>query len=177
MRQKHKYARVRNTEAGFSILELLIASVVLLTGILSVVELVPFALQSNANIRLDTSATVIAQRELDQILNQPIQSTSFVDADGRTIDLGNPAQNNVIIGGPLITGTGTIDFSQAAVPGYNYTYADPNDGTGATYEVRWAVITSTNGGNPVSKRIILACWHRQSNQINLPLNIDTTVQK
>jgi len=156
---------------------MLIASVVLLVGIVSVVELVPYSLQSNKNNRQDTTATVIAERELDQILSQPIQNTSFTDADGRTVQLGDPTQNNVIVGGPVSAATGKIDFTQAAVTGYSYNYTDPNDGSGANYEVRWAVITTVNAGNPVSKRIIIACWRRQANQITLPVNIDTTVQK
>ncbi len=162
---------------GFSLLEMLIAMAVLLVGIVSVVELVPASLQSNQNNRQDTTATVVAQRELDQIVDQPIQNTSFVDADGRTINLGNPAQNNVLVGAPVITGTANIDFTQAAVAGYSFTYVDPNSAAGANYEVRWAIVTTTNAGAPVSKRIIMACWHRNSHQITLPVNIDTTVQK
>src|SRR5579872_130231 len=100
---------------GFSLLEMLIAMVVLLVGIVSVVQLVPAALQSNQNNRQDTTATVVAQRELDQILNQPIQNTSFTDADGRTIELGDPTQNNVVVGAPVISGTATIDFTKPAV--------------------------------------------------------------
>lgn len=167
----------RKSLRGFSLIEMLIAMAVLLVGIVSVVELVPASLQSNQNNRQDTTATVVAQRELDQIVDQPIQNTSFVDADGRTIDLGNPAQNNLVVGAPVIAGTANIDFTQAAVAGYNFTYVDPNSPAGANYEVRWAIVTTTNAGVPVSKRIIVACWHRNSHQITLPVNIDTTVQK
>ena len=156
---------------------MLIATVVLLVGIVSVVQLVPASLKSNKNNRQDTTATVVAQRELDQMLNQPIVNTTFVDADGRTIDLGNPAQNNLLVGAPVVAGTATIDFTQAVVAGYNFTYLDPNDGAGASYQVRWAVITTTNGGNPVSKRIIIGCWHQDPTQFTRPVNIDTTVQK
>lgn len=177
MRRKHQIAENKKKDSGFSILEMMIASVVLLVGILSVVQLVPFSLQTNRNSRQDTTATVIAQRELDQIVNQPINNTTFTDADGRSISLGDPTQNNVIVGGPVNIATGRIDFSQTAVTGYNYTYTDPNDGTGTRYQVRWAVITTTSGGNPVSKRIIIACWGKQSSQITVPVNIDTTVQK
>jgi prepilin-type N-terminal cleavage/methylation domain-containing protein len=162
---------------GFSLLEMLIAMAVLLVGIVSVVELVPASLQSNQNNRQDTTATVVAQRELDQILNQPIQNISFIDTDGRTIDLGDPTQNNVVVGAPVISGTASIDFTQPAVAGYNFTYVDPNNVASANYEVRWAIVTTTNAGSPVSKRIIIGCWHRNSRQLTLPVNIDTTVQK
>jgi prepilin-type N-terminal cleavage/methylation domain-containing protein len=162
---------------GFSLLEMLIAMVVLLVGIVSVVELVPASIQSNQNNRQDTTATVVAQRELDQILNQPIQNTSFTDADGRTIELGDPTQNNVVVGAPVISGTASIDFTKPAVAGYNFTYVDPNSLASANYEARWAIVTTTNAGSPVSKRIIIGCWHRNPRQFTLPVNIDTMVQK
>jgi prepilin-type N-terminal cleavage/methylation domain-containing protein len=177
MQTKLPISARHSSERGFSLLEMLIATVVLLVGIVSVVQLVPASLQSNKNNRQDTTATVVAQRELDQMLNQPIQNTTFIDSDGRTIDLGNPAQNNVLVGAPVLAGTATIDFSQALVPGYNFTYVDPNDGTGTHYRVRWAVITTTNAGNAVSKRILIGCWHQDPTQITRPVNIDTTVQK
>jgi prepilin-type N-terminal cleavage/methylation domain-containing protein len=177
MRTTSKTIGRQKSVRGFSLLEMLIAMALLLVGIVSVVQLVPASLQSNQNNRQDTTATVVAQRELDQILNQPIQNTSFTDDDGRTINLGDPSKNNVLVGAPVIAGTANIDFTQAVVAGYNFTYVDPNNLAGANYEVRWAIVTTTNAGAPVSKRIIMACWHRNSHQITVPVNIDTTVQK
>jgi len=177
MRLKFPISRRSSSERGFSLLEMLIATVVLLVGIVSVVQLVPASLQSNKNNRQDTTATVIAQRELDQILNQPIQNTSFTDSDGHIIDLGDPTQNNIVVGAPVITGTASIDFTQPAVAGYNFTYIDPSNQASANYEVRWAVITTSNAGNPVSKRIIIGSWHRDPRQFTQPVSIDTTVQK
>jgi len=70
-RQTPKQVKLRAEQAGFSILEMLIASAIMMVGIISVVQLVPASLQLNASNRLDTMATVIAQRELDQMLSQP----------------------------------------------------------------------------------------------------------
>jgi len=70
MRTISKTRGRQKSARGFSLLEMLIAVAVLLVGIVSVVQLVPASLQSNQNNRQDTTATVAAQRELDQILNQ-----------------------------------------------------------------------------------------------------------
>src|ERR1700730_919352 len=77
-------------QCGFSILEMLLASVIMMVGIISVVQLVPASLQLNVNNRLDTMATVIAQRELDQMISQPFDPTqpTFTDKDGHTVSLG-----------------------------------------------------------------------------------------
>src|ERR1700738_1770101 len=73
---------------GFSVLEMILASAILMVGIVSVVQLVPASLQSSVANRMDTMATVVAQRELDQMLSQPLNLLSFTDKDGNTISLG-----------------------------------------------------------------------------------------
>src|SRR6202047_2803987 len=80
--------RRRAGQSGFSVLEMLLASAILMVGIISVVQLVPASLQLNANNRLDTLATVIAQRELDQMLSQPLWLDAFRDEVKNIISLG-----------------------------------------------------------------------------------------
>src|ERR1700747_3758862 len=107
----------RAAEHGFSILEMLIASVILMFGIVGVVQLVPASLQLNANNRLDTLATVIAQRELDQMLAQPLNVNSFIDQAGYTISLGGAGSP----GAPVVmdsTGSVLINFGAAPVTGF-----------------------------------------------------------
>ncbi len=88
--QADRRFRMPRGQSGFSILEMLLASAVLMVGIVSVVQLVPASLQLNANNRLDTLATVIAQRELDQMLGQPLWVDTFLDEDKNIISLGGP---------------------------------------------------------------------------------------
>ena len=172
----------RAGQGGFSVLEMLIASVIMLVGIISVVQLVPASLQLNASNRLDTMATVIAQRELDQMLSQPLSLDSFVDKDGQTISLGGAGSP----GAPVVMqgATAQIDFTAAPVPGFfitNYVpgFSIPNyvDPSGASFELRWAVIPQVSGGKTISKRIIIGCRQTNASQPLLPINLDSWVQR
>ena len=166
-----KHARQR----GFSILEMLIASVILMIGIIGVVQLVPASLQLNASNRYDTLTTVIAQRELDQMLAQPIDTITFQDTSGSLVSLGGAGSPGapVIMQGPMAQ----IDFTAASVAGFSIPlYMDPNDPNfpnGATFELRWAVIPQVSGGRVISKRIILGCRQTNAAQPILPVNLDS----
>jgi len=70
----------------------------------------------------------------------------------------NPTQNNVVVGSPIATFYNqlVINFSTSPTANYSFTYQDPNDPFGLVYDVRWAVITTTNSNGLVtSKRFIL----------------------
>jgi len=164
-------------ESGFSILEMLIASAIMLVGIVAVVQLVPVSLQLSASTRLDTVATVIAQRELDQMLSQPLSVNAFTDKDGNIISLGGAGSP----GAPVVLdaqGAAQIDFTAGTVSGFVIpAYRDINDPNGATFELRWAVIPQVSGGRTISKRIIIGCRQTNANRPSLPINLDSWVQK
>ena len=171
---------VRGQESGFSILEMIIASAIMMVGIISVVQLVPVSLQLNASNRLDTLATVIAQRELDQMLSQPLGVNVFTDTDGRVISLGGAGSPGAAVGMDL-QGAPQIDFGAPTVPGFVIpAYQDPNDPNfpnGATFELRWAVIPQVSGGRIMSKRIVIGCRQTNANGPVLPVNLDSWVHK
>jgi len=176
----------KRRQRGFTLLELAIATLILMVGIVGVVQLVPASQQSNFKNRVDTTAMVFAQRELDQMINQPLTSATFTDADLRVVNLGSQTVTNTVFGGPVdpTVNPPTIDFTAAAVAGYNYTFQDPNDLTdteSATYQMRWAVISIVSGGQVVSKRFIVGCRRRggsgNASQVMLPAVVDTLVQK
>lgn len=176
----------KRRQRGFTLLELAIATLILMVGIVGVVQLVPASQQSNFKNRVDTTAMVFAQRELDQMINQPLTSGTFTDSDLRVVNLGSQTVTNTVFGGPVNAAVNppTIDFSVAAVAGYNYTFFDPNDladAASATYEMRWAVISIVTGGQVVSKRFIVGCRRvggtGNGNQVLLPAVVDTLVQK
>lgn len=173
------YSRRGSSLRGFSILEMVLASAILMVGILAVVQLVPVSMRTNMNNRLDTMATVIAQRELDQMLSQPVTVNSFLDKDGNQVNLagaGAPG-SPLAMDGP----TTVIDFSQDPVPGFsilNYTdLNDPNQASPARFELRWAVIPETNAGTVTGRRIIIGCRRTSTNQLLLPVNLDSSVEK
>jgi hypothetical protein len=149
-----------------------------MVGIISVVQLVPVSLQLNASNRLDTMATVIAQRELDQMLNQPLSVNAFLDQEGRTIRLGGLGSPGAQVVMDSQGQTAQIDFTAAPVAGFFIpAYVDPGNPSSATYEVRWAVIPQVSGGKTISRRIIIGCRQTNANQPLLPVNLDTWVQK
>src|ERR1700731_3821446 len=163
-------------QRGFTLMEVLVAAIVLLTGIVAVAQLVPVAVTANNNNRRDSSASVIAQRELAQFLQLPVTFPGpYTDALGNICNLGNPAQPGVTVGSPVvvIANRPTIDFAAATVANYNFTApVDPEDPYGAQYDVRWAVITGGNGIAASSRRFILGARQINTNNYVLPLTLD-----
>jgi len=172
-------ARHGRKQSGFSVLEMILASAILMVGIVSVVQLVPASLNSSVGNRLDTVATVVCQRELDQMLSQPLNVNSFQDDDHQTVSLGGTGSPGASV---LMSGQSVVvDFSPGTAPpaGFSVTYTDPNDLT-SSFELRWAVFPVINNGVVVSRRIIIGCRRTQSlgnAQLLLPVTLDSSVQK
>jgi len=169
----------KSKASGFSLIEVMVAMVLLLTGVVAIAELVPAAASTNNGNRSDSAALVLAQRELNQMLSQALASTTFVDALGNVCNLGTSATPNAVVGSPvlLINNAPAIDFSAGRVAGYNFTYADPNDPTGTSYDVRWAVITGAGGGTIGFKRYILGARQvgGNNNAFIRPVTLDAMV--
>ena len=167
-------------QIGFTLLEMVLACAVLMVGIAAVVQLVPASLKTSVNNRLDTMATVVAQRELDQMLTQPLTVTAFVDADNNPVSLGGAGAPgaNVVMDGQ----SATIDFSSplGSVPaGFSKLYVDLNDPSPnrASFELRWAVFSETNGATVISRRIIIGCRRANANTGVFPVTLDSSVEK
>jgi type II secretory pathway pseudopilin PulG len=169
----------RSSEGGFSLLEMMFATIILLIGLVAIAQLVPASILMNYRNRNDSTALVFAQRELDQMLDQPLGSISFTDSLLNTCSLGDPASPNVVQGSPVvaINNQALIDFTAAPVTNYSFTYPDPTDPNGSTYDVRWAVIISGNGASVSAKRIILGVRQQGGNGYFQPITLDTVVQK
>src|SRR5580704_16516153 len=180
---RRKSTRGRRNQRGFTLIEVLIAIVILLFGIVAVAQLVPASIGSNSANRNDSSALVFAQRQMDLFLSQPLLNTSYVEAiDTQTFtcNLGDPTQPNIVVGGPVAVFYNqlVIDFSASPVANYSFTYQDPNDPFGLVYDVRWAVITTTNAsGMPTSKRFIVGTRKQGGNGIYRPVTLDTILYK
>lgn len=163
--------------AGFTLLEMILACAVLMVGVAAVVQLVPASLKTSVNNRLDTMATAVAQRELDQMLSQPLTATAFTDSDGNAISLGGVGAPgaNVVMDGP----SAAIDFSSdpSSVPaGFSSLYVDlndPNDPNRVTFELRWAVFIQKSGAKVIGRRIIIGCRRANSNTGVFPVTLDS----
>jgi type II secretory pathway pseudopilin PulG len=180
---QRSFSKSRSAQEGFSILEMLLATVILLVGLIGVAQLVPATILLNYRNRTDSSALVFAQRELDQMLAQPLNPTtsppSFTDAEGNVCNLGDPTQPNKLVGTNVLSGLNNIpiiDFG-SSVSNYNFTYQDSTDPSGVTYDVRWAVIITGNGKTATSKRFILGIRQVGGNGYFKPITLDTMVGK
>lgn len=165
-------------QQGFTLIELMIAVVVLVVGVVSVAQLVPAAMFLNTHNRADSSSMVYAQREMDQFVNQPLTTTTFTDQQGNVCNLGGATVFNAVVGSPVTTVGGhvAIDFSGGQVGGYSYTYTDPTD-PNTTYDVRWAVINTGTANNVFSRRFILGVRKSGGNTPLLPVTLDATVSR
>ncbi len=174
----------RTRERGFSILEMMFATIILLVGLVAIAQLVPASILLNNRNRTDSSALVFAQRELDQFLDQPLSSSSFVDALQNTCQLGDPAVRNSAQGSnvaifnfqPVVV-FGSPPSPQAPTNGWGFTYTDPLDPSGTSYDVRWAVIIPGNGSTVSSKRFIVGVQQQGGNGYYQPITIDTIKSK
>ena len=172
----------RCRERGFSILEMMFATIILLVGLVAIAQLVPATILMNYRNRNDSSALVFAQRELDQFLDQQLSlSVPFTDALGNTCSLGDPASPNTIqpdnSSVVVINNQTLINFGVAPVANYSFTYQDLTDPSGTTYDIRWAVILTGNGTKVYSKRFILGVRQQGGNGYFQPITLDTMVQK
>jgi prepilin-type N-terminal cleavage/methylation domain-containing protein len=154
--------------AGFTLVEVMIATLVLLIGLVAVARLVPLSINRNQLNRNDSKSTVVAEQVLDQILSQTIDTTTAtINLDGQNfvIQTGGPGAGAT--GSPITTDTGQVEvkFAGAAVPGYNFVLFDPNNPSSPGIEVRLGVITKAGGGaGPVSKRFVVGAWRRENSQ-------------
>lgn len=162
-------------QRGFTLIEMMIAVVMILVGLVAVAQLVSASIFLNSANRDDSTSVVLAQNELNQFVNQQLSSSSFTDSFGNTCNLGGTA--NAWVGSPLATSNDNrqvIDFSQGAVNNYSFTSTDVNDPSGTRYDVRWAVYTfASNAG----KRFIIGVRKTGGNRPFLPVNLDTVVTK
>jgi len=180
MGKNMKQSNLRNSrrrQQGFTLVETAIATMIMLVGLVAVAQLVTTSIFLNAANRVDSTAMVLAQNELNQFAGQPLSSFTYTDPLGNACTLGNAGTTGSFVGSPIATSNDNrqvIDFSQATIGGYSFTWADPNDPSGARYDIRWAVYSFANG---YGKRFIVGARKLGGNAVFYPVNLDTMVQK
>jgi len=147
----------RQSQAGMTLVELMIALSILAVGMGALTNLLVVAMATDNRNSKDTSATLLAQMVIEQISAQHPNSTaaiSVADCAGNnwTVATAGGASPNGT-GATLVTsstaaGYGGIDQTQAysnITAGYAMKYVDcggvGNTGVPTSYDVRWNVMT------------------------------------
>lgn len=182
---RKKKGITKGCQRGFTLIEALLATIVMMVGLVAVAQLVPVSLSINSVNRASSTALVVEQRILEQMLDQPLTAATCIapacpDAVAGSWSLGSPAAPGNVVGSPVTIDTSNsaaINFSAGQVAGYSFNYIDPNDPYGATYDVRWAVVTYVQGSRVTGKRFLLGARQTGGNGFVLPITLDTTVEK
>jgi Tfp pilus assembly protein PilV len=154
---KRKAVFKNNSQRGSSLIELMIAMLVLATGLGALTTLITACMVTDTRNSKDTSATLLAQKVIEELSAQNTNSTNAVlltDCAGNswTIPSTQGAAAPAGQGAALATSVsspyyGGIDFTQSigTVPaGFSMQYVDCSvNGTQTTYDVRWNVMTVT----------------------------------
>jgi prepilin-type N-terminal cleavage/methylation domain-containing protein len=129
-------------QRGMTLVELMIAMVVLAVGVVGSMALVVRAIGGDAASKQLSNSTVLAQTVTERIMAIPANNNAPVTIT----DCTNTVYNvNTAVGGPPVTASGNLDFTAATIAGYNMPYTDCDTlGRQATYDVRWNVTAIPN---------------------------------
>ena len=147
MHSRFARKRRRNSQSGISMIELLIAGMILVISSLGIMVLISTAIATNSRNKIDSTKSMLAGAVLEQIDSTIIGSGTAPLSDCA----GNSFTINTAPGGAALSGSG-IDFTESSPPAnyhMDYVVNSPCDSTGklqATYDVRWniQVLSSTN---------------------------------
>ena len=112
------------SERGFTLIELMIASLVLIVGLAAVATMISYALTSNLITKNESLALSLAERELERIKGLSINDTLLT------------------AGGSTVASNGKISYSGSAVANYGRAVTVPDAyqvGKSANFDVRWNV--------------------------------------
>lgn len=145
--QKIYARRKAHPESGMTMIELLIAGVVLVVGMLAIMVLLGLATGNNGRSKVDSTATMLSQAVVEQISAVlagggpgSVVDDNNCDGTGNTWTIDATAGNPPSGAGAPLAGA-KIDFTQAAVAGSQMSYVDCAGNVRTTYDVRWNVQT------------------------------------
>lgn len=147
MMRRRKQNSTFRQQGGMTLIELMFAMVILAVGIIGSMGLIVRAVSGDGFSKQLSNSTVLAQTVTERIMAVPAttNTTSLTITDCT----GTPANVSTNPGGAtLLSTTGEVDYSQAAVTNYRMLYTDcDTNGHQATYDVRWNVqaIANSNG--------------------------------
>jgi type IV pilus assembly protein PilV len=129
-------------QRGMTLIELMIAMVVLAVGVVGSMALVVRAIGGNSASKQTSNSTALAQMVTERIMAVPANNNAIVTITDCTNTVANVSTS---VGGPAVTASGDLDFTAATIANYNMSYTDcDTSGRQATYDVRWNVQAIAN---------------------------------
>lgn len=124
-----------------TLIELMIAMIVLMVGMVGSLALVSISVGGNGRNRQQSNSTVISQMLAEKISSVKASTNLTLTVT----DCTNASFNiNTAPGGGALNAVGDVDFTQAQVGGYSMNYiACGTSGRQMTYDVRWNVVQTT----------------------------------
>jgi Tfp pilus assembly protein PilV len=172
----------RNGEQGMSLIEVMIAGMILTVGMLGYALLMATSIMANSRSRADSTSVMLAQSALDQLAATTLASasTTMIDCAGTSVTAATA------VGGAATTANDEIDWTEASPPtGYHMTYticastnSDTSNAQQRSYDVRWNVaqVSATQ-----AQTYLIIIGVRPTNyttnlkQFMLPVNLKTYV--
>jgi hypothetical protein len=172
------------TDRGTSLIELMIALLLLTVGLIGSMVLVSFAIGNNTRSKAGSTNAALAEMVIDQISAIPVgggvTSVTANDCAGNSVTINTSGASTG--SGANLTTTGNIDFTQSfgSVPsGYamTYTVCSVSSGAQRVYDVRWNVQLLPSGR---AEFVVVGAKLRGSSFGNallnaLPVNLRTVV--
>jgi Tfp pilus assembly protein PilV len=177
----------KRSQAGFTLIEVIIASVLLIVGVAAMSGLVGLTIKNNGHSRLDTSATMITQSVIEQVSSGIADEsyggtgTAYIyDCTGTGTGLDNTWPVNVESGGANLDTNGNIDFTQdpSTIPtGYQMDYVACHGNIRTTYDVRWKIVALPNSTSVFTNLLIVGARIKGGGPaiINFPINMHVMV--
>lgn len=146
----------RKQECGMSLIELMIAMVVVAIGFGGTTILLTATIASDSKNSTDTTATLLAQMVLEQISSQAINSTltiNVTDCAGNSRTIATTPGASGTGNGATLNSNGTIDFTQSQSNlltnnyAMNYVACSVSGGAKMVYDVRWNVMTVSSNSS------------------------------
>jgi prepilin-type N-terminal cleavage/methylation domain-containing protein len=153
----------KNSQSGFSIIEVMVATIILAVSSLGVIGLVWSSIVLNNRNKVDSTQTMLAESIIEQVNATIIgsESSALSDCDGTVWTISTTP------GGAALNGA-TINFGEATPPAnyfMNYVLRAPCTTTGellAVYDVRWRVsIVGQDEGTPTNTYLVTVGAKRQ----------------
>jgi Tfp pilus assembly protein PilV len=141
LKQRNKWSKQRGT----SLVELMIACVVLVVGVGAVAGIIPLAIGANSRNRQQSNSTVIAQMVMEKILSVPAGTSPVLvisDCVPTAFNINTAGSAGGGTGATLLA-SGDANFNVAAPAGYSMLYraCGPAGGAASVYDVRWNIQT------------------------------------